>query len=154
VGHLQSNKARLALRLFSTIESVDSLGLAVTLDRLARERGAKIDILLEVNVGQEPSKFGFSVDQVRQLFGEIQSLEQLNVRGLMTIAPLEVEPDGSRPFFPRLRVLRDQLEADHAGVHLPELSMGMTGDYPIAIEEGATIVRVGRAIFGDRIVPA
>jgi pyridoxal phosphate enzyme (YggS family) len=150
VGHLQSNKARLALRLFSMVESVDSLSLAGSLNRLARERGTSIDILLEINVGQEESKYGFSADQALRLFGEIRALEQLRVRGLMTVAPFEVEPEATRPVFRRLRALRDQLEAENDGVRLRDLSMGMTGDYPIAIEEGATIVRVGRAIFGDR----
>jgi pyridoxal phosphate enzyme (YggS family) len=153
VGHLQSNKARPALRFFSVIQSVDSVGLAITLNRLATERGAPVDILLEINVGQEESKFGFSVDQARRLFGEIRALDQLRIRGLMTIAPLEVEAEATRPIFRRLRTLRDELEADNVGIHLPELSMGMTGDYPLAIQEGATIVRVGRAIFGDRILP-
>ena len=153
VGHLQSNKARPALRLFSVIQSVDSVGLAVTLNRLASERGAPVDVLLEINVAQEESKFGFTVEDARRLFGEIRTLDQLRIRGLMTVAPLESEAEATRPIFRRLRTLRDELEANNVGIHLPELSMGMTGDYPVAIQEGATIVRVGRAIFGERILP-
>ena len=151
IGHLQSNKARAAIRLFSIVESVDSLSLARTLDRLARERGTPLDILLEVNVGEEETKFGFAVAQIPDVFREIRALEGLNVRGLMTVAPALFDQEAVRPYFRQLRLLRDQLVASYPGTLLPELSMGMTGDYPVAIEEGATIVRVGRAIFGERI---
>ena len=150
IGHLQSNKSRQAVRLFSIIESVDSVHLATTLGRLARERGTPLDILLEVNVGEEDTKFGFTVPQVPVAFREISAIEGLKVRGLMTVAPPVLDPEAVRPYFRQLRNLRDQLEATDSQIHLPVLSMGMTGDYPVAIEEGATIVRVGRAIFGDR----
>lgn len=151
IGHLQSNKARQAIRLFSVVESVDSVGLAKTLDRLARERGSLIDVLLEVNVGQEETKFGFSAADIMTTFPEISLLENLRIRGLMTVAPPVLDPEAVRPYFRQLRLVRDQLVARNPGSQLLELSMGMTSDYPVAIEEGATIVRVGRAIFGERL---
>jgi hypothetical protein len=153
IGHLQSNKARSALRLFSTVESVDSVNLAATIDRLARERGAPVDILLEVNVGEEPTKFGFSAEQISKAFREVRSFELLNVRGLMTVAPPVADPEDARKYFRQLRSVRDRLESENPGARLAELSMGMTGDYEVAIEEGATIVRIGRALFGERPDP-
>jgi pyridoxal phosphate enzyme (YggS family) len=150
IGHLQSNKARLATRLFSTIESVDSVRLASLLSRLAVERGQPISVLLEVNVGREESKFGFLPEDLVSAFGQLESLPGLDLRGLMTVAPIVTTPEAARPYFRDLRALRDRLIHEHPAATLPELSMGMTGDYPVAIEEGATIVRVGRAIFGER----
>lgn len=150
IGHLQTNKARAAIRLFSVVESVDSGRLAATLDRLGIERGAPVPGFLEVNVGREPSKFGFLPEELPALFPELVARRGLVIRGLMTVAPMVSEPEHARPYFQALRELRDRLITANPGVALPDLSMGMTGDYPVAIEEGATIVRVGRAIFGER----
>jgi PLP dependent protein len=150
VGHLQSNKARLAVELFSTVESVDSQRLAALLSRHAATMGRSIDVLLEVNVGGEASKFGFHPRSVDVVYGEIRQLPMVNVVGLMTVAPLASVGEASRPIFRELRALRDRLVAEFPGAELPQLSMGMTGDYPVAVEEGSTIVRIGRAIFGER----
>lgn len=140
VGHLQTNKAKTAVGLFAIIHSVDSVRLAQTLSRRARE---PVPILLEVNVAQETSKFGFAPQEVGSALPAIAALPNLDVRGLMTVAPLTDEPETVRPIFRRLRDLRDALG-------LRELSMGMTDDFEVAIEEGATVVRIGRAIFGPR----
>jgi len=143
VGHLQTNKAKTALDLFDIIQSVDSLRLAEVLSRRA-ERA--LPVLLEVNVAGEASKLGFSPQQALQAAEAIARLPRLEVRGLMTVAPLVDNPEEVRPVFRDLRRLRDALG-------LAELSMGMTDDFEVAIEEGATLVRIGRAIFGERIHP-
>ncbi|MCH7488987.1 MAG: YggS family pyridoxal phosphate-dependent enzyme [Chloroflexi bacterium] len=140
IGHLQTNKAKTATRLFDILHSVDSLRLAQALSRRANER---LPVLLEVNVAQDAAKFGFAPEEVTSALAAIAALPNLDVRGLMTIAPLTDDPETSRPFFRRLRELRDTLG-------LADLSMGMTGDFEVAIEEGATMIRVGRAIFGPR----
>jgi pyridoxal phosphate enzyme (YggS family) len=150
IGHLQTNKVRPAARLFSLIESVDSVRLAVALQRQAGESGQPIDVLLEVNVGGESTKFGFVPEEVASVFREISRLPMLRVRGLMTVAPPVEVAEEARPYFRALRGLRGELVRAFPRADLPHLSMGMTGDYPVAIEEGATIVRVGRAIFGER----
>ena len=148
VGHLQSNKARKAVELFDCIQSVDSIKLARLLDRAAAALGARRDILIQVDLGGEPTKFGLEPGLLDDLVDEAASLAGLRVRGLMTIPPLFEDPAGARPFFRRLRELRDRLAS--SGCDLPDLSMGMTSDFEVAIEEGATMVRVGRAIFGGR----
>ena len=153
IGHLQSNKARSALENFAMIESVDSPRLAQTLDRLAAERGQPVSVLLEVNIGEEPSKNGFRPTELTEAFAELCSLAHLEIRGLMTVAPQVDAPERARPFFRQLRELRERLVAEHPAASLPELSMGMSGDFPVAIEEGATLVRIGRAIFGERPTP-
>jgi len=140
VGHLQTNKVKTALGLFAIIHSVDSVRLAEAVSRRARE---PVPILLEVNVGQEASKFGFAPQEVADGLPAIAALSNLDVRGLMTVAPLVDDPEAARPVFRCLRELRDRLG-------LRELSMGMTDDFEVAIEEGATLVRIGRAIFGPR----
>lgn len=150
IGHLQTNKARSSVENFAMIESVDSPRLARALDRLAAERGAPLPILLEVNVGEEASKGGFRPNELSELYGELLSLAHLRIRGLMTVAPQVGEPEQARPYFRQLRELRDRLVRDNPAAPLPELSMGMSGDFPVAIEEGATLVRIGRAIFGER----
>jgi pyridoxal phosphate enzyme (YggS family) len=150
IGHLQTNKVRPAARLFSLIQSVDSVRLAAALDRQARESGQPIEVLLEVNVGRESTKFGFVPEDVPGAFGVISRLAMLRVCGLMTVAPPVAVDEEARPYFRDLRGLRDELVRVFPDADLPHLSMGMTGDYPVAIEEGATIVRVGRAIFGER----
>ena len=151
IGPLQSNKARKAVSLFSTVESVDRLKIASVLDREAARAGRRLDGLLEVNLGGEESKHGFSVEEVRGGLGELAELEHLRIGGLMAIPPPEADPESSRRWFRRLRELRDELFArtewsGRAGL----LSMGMSGDFEIAIEEGATHVRVGSALFGPR----
>lgn len=150
VGHLQSNKARKAVRLFALIESVDSLELARLLSRLGVERGVPVPVLLEVNVGGEETKFGFAPAELPEVLPRILELPMLEVRGLMTIAPLVGDPEDARPYFRQLRELRDRLATAYPSAELRELSMGMTNDFPVAIEEGATLVRIGRAIFGER----
>ena len=143
VGHLQTNKAKTVTGLFAILHSVDSVRLAQALSRRAREL---LPILLEVNVAQEASKFGFTPREVASALRSIADLPNLDVRGLMTVAPQTGQPESVRPVFQRLRELRDELG-------LRELSMGMTNDFEVAIEEGATMVRVGRAIFGERPEP-
>jgi pyridoxal phosphate enzyme (YggS family) len=140
VGHLQSNKARPAVELFDIIHSVDSVKLAGILNRLAQE---PLPVLLEVNVSGEPTKEGFSEDEVKTAIKEIRQLNNLKLLGLMTVAPWTSEPEEVRPVFRKLKELRDVLGLKH-------LSMGMTDDFEVAIEEGATMLRIGRAIFGDR----
>ena len=152
VGHLQKNKIRHALPLFEMIQSVDSLPLAQDVNRIAEEEGSHPRVLLEVNVGGEGSKFGFAPEK---LFSEMESLlalPRLSILGLMCIPPIAEEAEASRKYFAKLRDLRDRLQTEFR-VDLPQLSMGMTQDYWIAVEEGATLVRVGTAIFGERSRP-
>ena len=152
VGHLQKNKIRHALPLFEMIHSVDSLVLAQEVNRIAEEEGMHPRILLEVNVAGEGSKFGFAPDKLREQMEEVLALPRLSILGLMTIPPLADEVKVSRKYFVQLRELRDRLQTEFR-VDLAHLSMGMTQDYPIAVEEGATLVRVGTAIFGERTRP-
>ena len=152
IGHLQKNKIRHALPLFELFHGIDSLTLAEDMQRVADEEGMQPRILLEVNVAGEASKHGFSPEALRRDLESALSLGRLSIEGLMTIPPLAPEAEASRRYFVALRELRDQVEAEFA-LRLPQLSMGMSGDFPIAIEEGATIVRVGTAIFGERSRP-
>ena len=151
VGPLQANKVRRALELFEAVQSVDSVGLAERIDRLAREvrPGAGYPILLQVNVDDDPAKAGFAPAALDAAIARISELDALEVRGLMTIGRLVTEPDAARPTFHRLRELSAALR-DAGALIGPELSMGMTDDFEVAVEEGATIVRVGRALFGER----
>jgi PLP dependent protein len=149
IGHLQSNKIRPALPLFQLIHGVDSVELLADIDRIAAELGLFPRILLQVNVAGEASKFGFSPAKLLEQVETIAGFKRANIEGLMTIPPLAPSPEHSRPYFVALRELRDRL-ARESGFPLPELSMGMSNDYGIAIGEGATIVRVGTAIFGER----
>jgi hypothetical protein len=149
VGHLQKNKVRQALPLFEMIHSVDSLALAQDINRIAEEGGLYPRVLLEVNVAGEGSKFGFSPDDLREQMEALLGLPRLSIEGLMCIPPLAVESEDSRKFFVQVRELRDSLEQEF-NMKLPQLSMGMTQDFPIGIQEGATLVRVGTAIFGER----
>ncbi len=150
IGHLQKNKLRQALALgFELLHGIDSLELARDLDRIADEAGTHPRVLLEVNVAGESSKFGFAPEKLRAQMEELLALGRVQIDGLMTIAPFAIEPEHSRPFFAELRELRDQLQREF-GVPLPQLSMGMSGDFAVAVEEGATLVRVGTAIFGKR----
>ncbi len=140
IGHLQSNKVKAALGLFDIIHSVDSLKLAEALDRQAVH---KIPILLEVNAAGEVSKSGFSLLEIGPALQALANLKNIEVRGLMIVAPIESDSEKVRPVFRQLRELRDIYKLEH-------LSMGMTGDFEVAIEEGATMIRLGRAIFGER----
>jgi len=149
VGHLQKNKIRHALPLFEMIHSADSLGLAQEINRIAEEQGMHPRVLLEVNVAGEGSKFGFSPDKLRDQMESLLALPRLSILGLMTIPPLSKEAEASRKYFVQLRELRDRLQTEFH-VDLAQLSMGMTEDFVVAVEEGATLVRVGTAIFGQR----
>jgi pyridoxal phosphate enzyme (YggS family) len=149
VGHLQKNKIRHALPLFELIHSVDSLALAQDMNRIADEEGLHPRVLLEVNMAGEGSKFGFQADKLREQMETLLALNRLSILGLMTIPPLAPEAEASRKYFVQLRELGDRLQIEFH-VDLTQLSMGMTNDFAIAVEEGATLVRVGTAIFGER----
>ncbi|HEX7295428.1 MAG TPA: YggS family pyridoxal phosphate-dependent enzyme [Pyrinomonadaceae bacterium] len=152
VGHLQANKARKAVRLFDVIHSVDSIDLAKRLDRLCIEEQREVlPILVQINLGGEKTKSGIDKRDIYALVEAIEQCQRLRLMGLMSVPPYFEDPNDVRPFFSRLRELRDQLKergafADRIG----ELSMGMTHDFEVAIEEGATMVRIGTAIFGER----
>jgi hypothetical protein len=151
IGHLQRNKIRHALGLgFELLHGIDSLEIARDVDRIAEEGGVFPHVLLEVNVAGESTKFGFSPKKLCEQLEELLALERLQIDGLMTIAPFAPEAEASRPHFVALRELREQLQTEFR-LPLPRLSMGMSGDYEVAIEEGATLVRVGTAIFGTRV---
>lgn len=151
IGHLQSNKAKYAVRLFDLIHSVDSLKLAQELNRQAQKNAKIQQILIQVNISQEETKSGIFVDDAVSLISEISHLDNLAVKGLMTMPPYFNQPEKVQPFFAALRNLRDQIESKAIpNVSMDQLSMGMTGDFEVAIEEGATMVRVGTAIFGER----
>ena len=149
IGHLQKNKIRPALPLFELFHGIDSLALAQEINRIAEEEGMHPRVLLEVNLTGEGSKHGFAPATLRGEMETALSLGRLSLEGLMTIPPLASEAEGSRPHFVALRELRDELEAEF-NVRLSQLSMGMSSDFAIAIEEGSTLVRVGTAIFGKR----
>jgi PLP dependent protein len=149
VGHLQKNKIRHALPLFELIHGIDSLALAQDVNRVAEEEGLHPRVLFEVNVAGEGSKFGFAPDKLVEQMEELLALPRLSVDGLMCIPPIADEPEVSRKYFVELRQLRDRLQTEFR-LDLAQLSMGMTQDFEVAIEEGATLVRVGTAIFGER----
>jgi pyridoxal phosphate enzyme (YggS family) len=149
IGHLQSNKCRDAVHFFEMIQSVDSVELAQQIDQFADKRAKTVPVLLEVNIAGEASKFGFKPDQLLEQLLALNALRRLEIQGLMTIAPWTAEPEKVRPIFQKLRQLKERCE-QLLGAPLPHLSMGMSGDFEVAIEEGATIVRVGTALFGPR----
>ena len=150
IGHLQSNKVRHALELFDFIHSVDSAKLADRINQVADDIGASPHVLLEVNVSGEKSKSGMRPEEVEPTVRHImEACSRLTVEGLMTMAPFSENPEDTRPYFRRLRELRDDVEQT-LGVGLPRLSMGMSGDYEVAVEEGATWVRLGTVLFGER----
>ena len=149
VGHLQKNKVRHALPLFELIHSVDSLALAQDINRVAEEDGLHPRVLIEVNLAGEGSKFGFEPEKLRAEMEALLALPRLSILGLMCIPPIADDAEGSRKYFAQLRQLRDRLQIEFH-VDLSQLSMGMTQDYAVAVEEGATLVRVGTAIFGER----
>ena len=151
IGHLQRNKAKAAIELFDIIESLDNRALARELDKEAGKREKKVRVFIEVNLGNEESKSGIAKNQVISLVEELAGLSNMRVEGLMTVPPLRKNPEEVRPFFRELSELRERLnELRLPNVDLRELSMGMTHDYTVAIEEGATIVRIGTALFGPR----
>ena len=149
IGHPQTNKLRQALPLFELFHGIDSTDLARQADRVAAELGLHPRVLLQVNVAGEASKFGFSPAALDSALEELLALPRLQIEGLMTLPPPAADPERVRPYFAALRELRDRIAQTH-GVQLPHLSMGMSGDFPVAIEEGATLVRVGTALFGAR----
>jgi PLP dependent protein len=151
IGHLQTNKAKYAVQLFDYIHSVDRWELAKELDKRAGLTNQHINILIEVNVSGEQTKNGIPAAGALSLIKQIAPLESLTIRGLMTMAPYSDNPENSRPYFAALRKLKNEIAAQSIPrVQMEELSMGMTDDFAVAIEEGATIVRIGRAIFGER----
>ena len=155
IGHLQTNKAKYAVRIFDLIHSVDTLKLALELDKQADKINKIQQILIQVNIGEEISKSGINEKDLMNLVKDISKLENLSVKGLMVIPPFYNEPENVRPYFSALRDLRDQIikqviKQNIPNISMDELSMGMTGDFEAAIEEGATLVRIGTAIFGER----
>jgi PLP dependent protein len=151
IGHLQRNKVKTALEIFDLIESLDSVALARELDKEGRHRGMVVRAFVEVNLGGEESKSGVARDHVRPLIDEASGLSFLHIEGLMTVPPFRVDPEDVRPYFRELAAMRENLNRLRlSNVEIKELSMGMTHDYRIAVEEGATIVRIGTALFGAR----
>ena len=151
IGHLQTNKARQAVRLFDVIETVDQEKAVKELQRCAHSEGKKLDVLVQVDLSGEVTKSGTDPETVLRLIETVAACENLRCTGLMTLPPFFEDPEGARPYFSRLRNLRDRLQPlVPSGVALRELSMGMSGDYEVAVEEGATLVRIGTALFGPR----
>ncbi|MDW7733735.1 MAG: YggS family pyridoxal phosphate-dependent enzyme, partial [Methanolobus sp.] len=150
IGHLQTNKVRKAVQLFDVIQSADSLKVVQEIDRKAAEIDRVQDIFLQVNIGEEPQKYGFGLDEIGEVISYVRSLQNVQVKGLMCIPPF-VSPEQARPYFRRMKSLFDEMQQKNQdNIDIQELSMGMSSDYMVAIEEGATMVRVGSAIFGDR----
>jgi PLP dependent protein len=152
IGHLQRNKVKFAVELFEAIHAVDTLKLAETIQRHCDEAGRRMQILLEVNVSGEAVKFGFKPEEVPEVLRRSAEWNRLEITGLMTMPPFTEDPEGARPHFRRLRDLRDRWQ-EETGVPLPLLSMGMTHDMEVAVEEGSNVVRIGTAIFGARPKP-
>ncbi len=151
IGHLQRNKVKYIFDLFTLIHSVDSLALAQAINQQGMKRNQVMPVLLQVNIAGEATKSGIPPEEAAGLLKDMARLPSIAVRGLMTIPPLEAEPEASRPYFRRLRLLREEIEKmGIEGIDLRELSMGMSNDFEVAIEEGATLVRIGSAIFGPR----
>lgn len=154
IGHLQTNKAKQVARFAAEFQALDSLRVAEALDRRLQIEGRQLDVFVQVNTSGEASKYGLSPEQVGDFLRELPAFSALRVRGLMTLALFSADVARVRPCFVRLRELRERLRQDApVGVGLDELSMGMSGDFEVAIEEGATVVRVGQAIFGARAMP-
>ena len=152
IGRLQTNKAKYAVKLFDMIHSVDSVELAWELDKRSKAVGRVTKVLIEVNAGGERTKSGVPLSQAQDLIIAAAALENISIEGLMTIPPWFPDPEKARPYFAALRELKEKIEkADIPRVHMRELSMGMTDDYEVAVEEGATIIRIGRGIFGERV---
>ncbi len=149
IGHLQRNKVRQVIPLFDLVHSVDSVRLAREIDKRAGQAGKVMPVLIEVNVAGEASKYGFAPAIVAEAVRHIAELSHVKIQGLMTVAPIVTDPEAARPHFRRLRKLRDRLAEEFPSIEWRHLSMGMTDDFEVAVEEGATLVRVGRAIFGE-----
>jgi pyridoxal phosphate enzyme (YggS family) len=149
IGHLQTNKCREAVELFEMVQSVDSLHLAQELNKRAEHAGKRLPILLEINIAGEASKFGYRPETLLEELAQLNALPRLELHGLMTVPPWSPDPDKVRPVFQRLRELKQECE-QRLGAPLKHLSMGMTADFEVAIQEGATIVRIGTALFGPR----
>ncbi|MBP1908479.1 YggS family pyridoxal phosphate-dependent enzyme [Methanolobus bombayensis] len=152
IGHLQTNKVKKAVEYFDVIQSVDSLKVAREIDKRARDAGIIQEVYIQVNIGNEPQKYGFKPDVIKKGIDEISSLKNIHVTGMMCIPPY-VPPEQARPYFKEMKALFHDLLLEtqrNDNIDLKELSMGMSGDYRVAIEEGATIVRIGSAIFGKR----
>ena len=149
IGHLQTNKAKYAVRMFDLIHTVDSLKLAAELDKQSRKIGKIQNILVQVNISRESSKSGIEEGQTIELIKAVSHYPNLHTQGLMTMPPFFDSPELARPYFGALRELRDRIQ-ENLGIPFTELSMGMTGDFEVAIQEGATLVRIGTAIFGAR----
>jgi pyridoxal phosphate enzyme (YggS family) len=151
IGHLQANKARRAVQLFDLIHSLDSIALAQRLDRLCQEEHRVLPVLIQVDLAGEQTKSGVKEAELKELADVVRDSRNLSLRGLMTLPPFLEEPEQVRPYFRRLRELRDELDRqEYFGDETGELSMGMTHDFEIAIDEGATMIRIGTAIFGAR----
>ncbi len=150
IGHVQSRKAQEVVGRYVLVHSVDHLRLARRLERQAAKQGLTVDVLLEINVSGEESKYGFAPESCLQSVPELLTMPHLNIRGLMTMAPIVPDPQLARPVFSALREFRDELRQRYPDVAWEELSMGMSDDFEVAVEEGATLVRIGRAIFGER----
>jgi len=151
IGHLQTNKAKYAVKLFDLIHSVDTLELAIELDKQAAKISKMQDVLIEVNIAGEAAKAGVGIDDAVRLVRHVATLGNISIKGLMTMPPYSDIPEDSRPYFKKLRELSSIIESENiSGVSMAEFSMGMSGDFEVAIEEGATLVRVGTAIFGER----
>ncbi|PJK08184.1 YggS family pyridoxal phosphate-dependent enzyme [Lysobacteraceae bacterium NML120232] len=154
IGHLQSNKAKYVARFAHEFQALDSLEIAQALDKRLQIEGRALDVLVQINTSDEPQKFGMPPEAARDFLRQMPAFSSLRIKGLMTLAIFDADENRVRACFVRLRQLRDQLRQTLPdGIGLDELSMGMSGDFPIAIEEGATIVRVGQAIFGARPTP-
>jgi len=151
IGHLQTNKAKYAVKLFDLIHSVDSLELAAEIDKQAAKTGKVQDVLIEVSIAGEAAKAGVGIDNAVSLVRQAATLRNIRIKGLMTMPPYSDDPEDSRPYFRKLKELSSIIEKENIhGVSMTELSMGMSGDFEVAIEEGATLVRVGTAVFGER----
>jgi len=148
IGHLQTNKVKYIFDIFSLIHSVDSLSLAEEIQKRAENKGLETDILIEVNLSGEKTKFGILPEKAINFVKDISRFKNINIMGLMTIPPFSESPEDSRKYFKMLRMLRDDIQRE--GIEMKELSMGMSNDFEAAVEEGATMVRIGTAIFGER----
>ena len=148
IGHLQTNKVKYIFDIFSLIHSVDSLSLAEEIQKRAENKGLETDILIEVNLSGEKTKFGILPEKAINFVKDISRFKNINIMGLMTIPPFSESPEDSRKYFKMLRMLRDDIQRE--GIEMKELSMGMSNDFEVAVEEGATMVRIGTAIFGER----
>lgn len=148
IGHLQTNKVKYVLDIFNLIHSIDSPSLAEEIQRRAETRGIRMNVLIEVNLSGEKTKFGILPEAVSGLVKSICRLKNINIQGLMTMPPFSESPEDSRPYFSMLRMIRDSIQKE--GIMINDLSMGMSNDFEVAIEEGATMVRIGTAIFGER----